>query len=113
MRSIVTDLVVWSVGRLVSPAKTAEPIEMLFELRTQVGPGNYVPDGGLDTPWKVAILRGERASHCQVLEHSAVICAKTAEPIEMTSGLWVWMGPRNNSPNSPTPACLHRRYWHE
>jgi len=20
---------------------------------------------------------------------------------------------RHHSPNSPTPACLHRRYWHE
>ena len=34
-----------SVGRsvtLVSPAKTAEPIEMLFGLRTRVGQGNHV-----------------------------------------------------------------------
>jgi len=29
----------------VSPAKTAELIEMLFRLRTQVGPGNHVLDG--------------------------------------------------------------------
>ena len=31
---------------IVSPAKTAEPIEMLFGLRTRVGSGNYVLDGG-------------------------------------------------------------------
>jgi len=30
---------------LVSPAKAAEPIEMPFGLRTQVGPGNHVLDG--------------------------------------------------------------------
>jgi len=30
---------------LVSPAKTAEPIEMRFGLRTRVGPGNHVLDG--------------------------------------------------------------------
>ena len=24
-----------------------------------------------------------------------VICAKVAEPIEMSFGLWAWMGPRN------------------
>jgi len=30
---------------LVSPAKTAEPIEMQFRLRTRVGPGNHVFDG--------------------------------------------------------------------
>jgi len=29
----------------VSPAKTAEPIEMPFGLRTLVGPGNHVLDG--------------------------------------------------------------------
>jgi len=31
----------------LSPAKTAEPIEMLFGLRTRAGP---VLDGGSDTP---------------------------------------------------------------
>jgi len=37
MRPIVTDVVAWSVGlsvTIVSPAKTAEPIEMPFGLRT-------------------------------------------------------------------------------
>ena len=29
----------------MSPAKTAEPIEMTFGVRTQVGPGNHVLDG--------------------------------------------------------------------
>jgi len=33
---------------LVSRAKTAEPIEMPFGLRTRVGPVNYVLDGGPD-----------------------------------------------------------------
>jgi len=53
MRFIVTDRVAWSVGRsvtLVSPAKTAEPIKMPFGLRTRVGPGNHVLDGGPDSP---------------------------------------------------------------
>ena len=27
---------------------------------------------------------------------TAVICAKTAEPIEMPFGLWAWMGHRNH-----------------
>ena len=44
---------------LVSPAKTAEPIEMPFGLRTRVAPGNHVLDGGPDLPWEGAIL-GER-----------------------------------------------------
>ena len=52
MRPIVTDRVAWSVGlsvgrsvTLVSPAKTATLIEILFELRTWVGPGIHVLDG--------------------------------------------------------------------
>jgi len=53
MCRIVTDRVAWSVVRsvtLVSPAKTAAPIGMLFGLRTQMGPGNHVLDGGPDPP---------------------------------------------------------------
>jgi len=63
MRSIVTDRVAWSVGlsvTLVSPAKTAEPIEMPFGFRSRVGPGNHVLDGGPDPPWKGAMLSGKR-----------------------------------------------------
>jgi len=52
MRPIVTDLVAWSVGlsvrlfvTLVSPAKTAAPIEMPFWLRTRVGSRKDVLDG--------------------------------------------------------------------
>jgi len=57
MRPILTDRVVWSVGlsvcrsvTLVSPAKTDAPIELPFGLRTWVGPGNHVLDGGPDLP---------------------------------------------------------------
>jgi len=62
MRPIVTDRVAWSVGRsvtLVSPAKTAAPIEIPFELKTRVGPGYHVLGGGPDPPCEGAILRGE------------------------------------------------------
>jgi len=51
MWPIVTDRVAWSVGRsvtLMSCIKTAESIEMPFWLRTPVGPGNHVLDGGPD-----------------------------------------------------------------
>jgi len=61
MRSIVTYRIALSVGRsvrLVSPAKTTEPTEMPFGLRTRVGPGNHVLDRGPDPPWDGAILRG-------------------------------------------------------
>jgi len=45
MRPIVTDRLAWSVGQsvtLVSPAKTAEPIEMPFGLWAWMGPRNRV-----------------------------------------------------------------------
>jgi len=48
-----------------------------------VGPKNHVLDGGRNPPWEEAILRGKGASHYKILGHFAVICAKTAEPIEM------------------------------
>ena len=48
-------LVCWSVSlsvTLVSPAKTAAPIEMPFGLRTWVGPRDHVLDGSSDPPWE-------------------------------------------------------------
>ena len=57
MQPILTDRVAWSVGlsvTLVSPAKTAAPIDLPFGLRTWVGQGNHVLDGGPDPPWEGA-----------------------------------------------------------
>ena len=74
MRPIVTDRVAWSVRLFacrssvcdtseapLSPAKTAEAIEMRFGFRTRVGPRNRVLDGegGPDPPWEGAISRGK------------------------------------------------------
>jgi len=42
----------------------------------------------VQTPtWEGAINEGKQANHCKVQRHSAVICAKTAEPIEVPFGL--------------------------
>jgi len=89
--------IVWSVGWsvalsvcqsviLVSPAKMAAPIEMPFWLKTRVGSGNHVLDGSPDLPREGAILREKGASHCKVWGQFAIICAKTAETIEMPFG---------------------------
>jgi len=51
MWPIATDRVAWSVCLLVktvSPAKMAEPIEMLFGTWTLVDQRNHVLDGGPD-----------------------------------------------------------------
>jgi len=46
-------------------AKTAEPNEMPFGLRTRVGSRNHVLDGGPDPPWEGAILEERRAQCCK------------------------------------------------
>jgi len=73
MRPNVTDRVAWSVGlsvcrslTLVSPAKTAEPIEMSLGLRTQVGLGNCVLDGAPDAPMRMCNFVGGGTAHCKV-----------------------------------------------
>ena len=67
MRSIVTDRLAWFDGlsvclsvTLASPAKTPEPIKMPFGLRTRVGPGNNVLDGGLDPPVRTDDFEGRK-----------------------------------------------------
>ena len=60
MRSIVTNLVALYVGRFVtpmSPAETAEPIEMPFGLWARMGPVNHVVRMAVRIiPWEGAIL---------------------------------------------------------
>ena len=48
--SMAHQLVGRSVGHTSEPCKNGKPIEMPFGLRTQVGPGNYVLDGGSRSP---------------------------------------------------------------
>ena len=99
MKPIVTDGAALSVCRsvyvsvtIVSPAKTAEAIEILFALWTRAGPRNHVLDGGPDPPVRRAILKGKGAAHCKVQGPSAVSCVKTAEPIKMPFGVWTRVG---------------------
>jgi len=85
MRPIVTDRVAWSVCRsvtFVSPAKTAEVIEMPFGLWTRLGLRNHVFDG-VQIPLRRVNFEGQGSAHCKVYGLSAVSCAKTAEPIEV------------------------------
>jgi len=50
---------------------------------------------GPDPPWEGAIF-GKRGTHRKEQGHSAVTCAKTAEPIVMPFGLWAQTGPRSH-----------------
>jgi len=95
-RSVVCRSICWFVT-LVSPAKTVESIDMMFGVRTRVDPGNHVLDGakGPD-PHGKGQFWGIEAAHSKVQGHCAVTCAKTAEPIVMSFGLWAQNGPRNH-----------------
>jgi len=56
----------WSVGlsvTVVSPAKTAEPIDMPFGVWSLVGSRNHVIIWGSRSPCERAILRGKGAAH--------------------------------------------------
>jgi len=58
-------------------------------------PRKHVLDRGPGLPLcEGAILRGKGAARCKVLDHSALSCAKTAEPIEMSFVMWTQVGPR-------------------
>jgi len=46
-----SSVVCWSVT-VVNHAKTAEPIEMPFGLRTRIGPRNHMLDGGPGHSWE-------------------------------------------------------------
>jgi len=90
MRPTVTDRVAWSV-RVVSPAKTAESIEMPFGLWARVVPRNHVLDGGSSSPHAKGQL-GER-TRLGMPDDTAVSSAKMAEPIKMPLGLRTRIGP--------------------
>jgi len=80
--AIVTDRVAWSVVRhcvtLVSPAKTAEAIELPFGFRTRVGPRNHELHGVQIPSWEGVILKGKWANHSKSSALSVVSCAKRA-----------------------------------
>jgi len=82
-----------SVAVICAKTKTAEPIEMRFGLRTRVGPENDVLDGGPDLPVERGNFGGERGAHSKIY---AISCAKTAELIDLSFGLWTRVGPRKH-----------------
>jgi len=101
MRPFVTDGVMWSV--CLSVCHTSEPCKNGCTDRDAVwvedlgGPKEPCIRWGPDPPLEGAILRGkERGVHYKVWGHSAVICAKAAEPIAIPFGLWARMGRRNH-----------------
>jgi len=58
----------------LSCAKTDEPIEMLYWMKTRVGPRKHVLDGGADPPREGAIF-GDCPGYCKAL---AVVTAAAA-----------------------------------
>jgi len=70
---------------------------------------------GVQIPIRRGNFEGEGASHCKVglSGHSAVICVKTAEPIETPFGLWTRVSRRKHKFNrirQVAPMCPHWRH---
>jgi len=80
---------------VVSCAKTAEPIKMLFELGIRMGPRNHALDESPDRPMRRCNFYGiGHAEACpSTLCHE--LC-KMAEAIEIPFGLWTRVGPEGS-----------------
>jgi len=81
---------------LVSPAKMAEPIQMPYGFRTWLNPGNHVLDKGPHPHGKGQFWGGKRRHIVQYRHTLPSSVKKTAEPIEMSFGLWAQIGTRNH-----------------
>ena len=79
------------------------------------GPKEECIRWGPDLPSKEAIIRGkDMLGHTR--RHSAVSCAKTAEPIDLPFGLWTQLGRRKHKfnricPVAPMYPSLGRTHW--
>jgi len=80
----------------VSPAKMAAPIELPFGLRTWVGPGNHVLNGGPDPPMGRGKFLGENARPIVKYRDTLRSSVQMAEPTGMPFGLWARIGHRNH-----------------
>jgi len=60
-------------------------------------------------PWEEAVLR-ENGMFQHLRRHSAVSCAKTAEPIEMSFGLWTRVGSRKRVLHGMCTLATHSEY---
>ena len=96
MRPTVTDGLVYSLSvAIVSPAKTSEPIEMMFGLWTRAGPRNHVLDEVPD-PTRRGNFEAKGAPHCIKYRTFCRELCKMAEQIEMPFGVWTRVGSRKH-----------------
>jgi len=102
MQPVVTDRVVWTAGRSVCLSAcgfVSRSVTLMSTDRDAVwvedsgGPKEPCVRWGPDLPMGRGIFEGGRGIP---LGHSAVICAKTAEPFQMPFVLWARMGRRNH-----------------
>jgi len=80
---------------LVSPAKTAEPIEMPFGLLPRTGPGRHQLDRVQISPWDGAIL-GERVAYYKVYSLLPWAVQKRLNWSICCLGLWTRVGLRKH-----------------
>jgi len=102
MWPFVADQVAWSVCRSVY--HTSEPCKNGQTDRNAVWVVGSDGSNESCVRWEIQIpyvkgsnFKGIGAARCKVLRHSAVICAKITEPIELPFGLWTPLGRRKQS----------------
>ena len=101
-----------SVSHTSGPCKNDRSDRVAVCVEDSGGPKEPCITWGPNPPMGRAILRDKRANHCKVYAHSAVICAKTAEPINLLFGLWTQVGRRMHRFNrirQVAPMCCHGR----
>jgi len=92
-------------------AKTAQPIMMLF-LDCGLGLAQGIMSCIDSPPIAKAQFFGESGAHRKEQGHSAVNCAKMAEPFDMPFGMWAEIGPRNHKlDGNPDPPHRKAQFW--
>jgi len=118
-----------SVCQAMKPAKAAEPIEMLFGLRTRVGPGNHVLDGGpkmlrdvamatnfgtkmamlCENDSKYAVGYGRIEWSANRLQILSIPCTKGMLPWQPFLSFYVWGAHWRHLANVTGTVCKRRR----
>jgi len=91
---------------VVSCAKTAKMIKLPFWLWSRVDQRNHILDGDPDHPMQSRNYYGK--GHAWVCPTTLVSCAKMAELIKMSFGLWTLVDPRSHVLDVG-PDCPKRR----
>ena len=94
----------------MSTTKTAEPIEIPFGLRTRVGPGNHVFDGGPDIPHRNGQFWGQEEPIVSIGTFCRELCENGRTD---RLAVWIvdWGGPKEAQVQSYSPGGASVPTW--